>query len=60
MAETTGESTPRILVLVLEGDRYPIYLVEHQLLAVCTVLLQVEPLMKEQPVMVRTSLPMKG
>ena len=57
---TEGESTPRILVPALEVGRYPIYPIEQQLLAVYTELLQIEPLMKEQRIMVRTSFPMKG
>lgn len=42
-----------------EGDRNPFYLTEPQLLAVYTELLQVEPLRKEQHIMIRTSLPIK-
>lgn len=42
------------------GKRQRYTLIEQQSLAVYTVLLQVEPLTKEQPVTVRTSVAIKG
>lgn len=57
---TGGQGSPRILVLALEGDRSSIYPIEQQFLAVYTVLLQVEPLRKEEYVRVRIFLPFKG
>lgn len=57
---TGGQSSPRILGPVLEGDRNSIYPIGQQFPAVYTVLLQVEPLRKEEYLKVRIFLPFKG
>ena len=54
------ESTPRILVPALEESRNPIHPTKQQLLALYTMLLWAELLTKEQHIMERTSLPLKG
>ena len=54
------ESSPRILVPALEEGRNPIHPTEQQLLALYTMLLWAELLTKEQHIMERTSLPLKG
>lgn len=60
VAETEGDSAPRILVPVLEGGQNLIHPMEQQLLAVHTALLQVQPLMKEPCVTIRNSLSVEG
>lgn len=55
---TKGVSAPDFGLNYAKRQRHT--LLEQQLLAVYTVLLQVEPLTKEQPVTVRTSLAIKG
>lgn len=58
-AETTeGENTPRIWSQPGRGSN-PIHPIEQQLPAVYAALLQVPPLRQEQPIMVRTPLPVK-
>lgn len=61
MAEITGgEGVPRILVPSLKGTETRYTSIEQQLLGAYTVLLQVKPLMKEQPITVRTPLLLRG
>ena len=60
VAETTGGSDPSILLPTLEGCRNQTHPTEQQLLAVQPELQQVEPLTKEQRIVVRTSLPVRG
>lgn len=61
MAEIIGgESVPRILVPALKGTETRCTSIEQQLLGAYTVLFQVELLMKEQPITVRTPLLLKG
>lgn len=59
VAETTEGGNSKILVPVLQGGRNWIYPIEQQLPAVYTVL-QAEPLTKEQHILVRIPLPIKG
>lgn len=60
MVETTeGVRALGVWSQLLKGAETQHSPIEQQLLAVYTALLQVEPLMKEQYIMVRTSLPIK-
>lgn len=58
--QTEGETPPKVFVPPLEGERNLMNPIEQQQLAVYVVLLQVEPLTKEQYIVIRTSLPTKG
>lgn len=58
--QTEGETPPKVFVPPLEGERNLTNPTEQQQLAVYAVLLQVQPLTKEQYIVIRTSLPTEG